>query len=116
MSDVLKSSPENTDSISEPIASKPGHRFRDAGVTWIAVLLGLILIPIDNLWITVIEVRWYALDGTCLPLFITPIFMLFVICMANLAVRRLLPRLALSRGELLTILYHDRDRRLPRIA
>lgn len=77
-------------------------KLKDSGVTLVAVLLGLILIPINNFWITVIEVRWYALDGTCLPLFITPIFILFAICMLNLAMRRLL-RVGLSRGELLTI-------------
>lgn len=78
-------------------------KIKDAGVTPLAVLIGLILIPINNLWITIIEVRWYALDGTCLPIFITPIFMLFLICLGNLAIRRIAPRLALRRGELLTI-------------
>ena len=78
-------------------------KHKDAGVTLTAVLIGLLLIPINNLWITVIEVRWYALDGTCLPLFITPIFMLFLLALANLVVRRVAPRLALCRGELLTI-------------
>lgn len=78
-------------------------KIKDAGVTPLAVLIGLILIPIDNLWITIIEVRWYALDGTCLPIFITPIFMLFLICLANFAIQRIAPRLALRRGELLTI-------------
>jgi hypothetical protein len=76
---------------------------KDAGVTLRAVLLSLILIPINNHWITVIEVRWYALDGTCLPLFITPVFVLFVLALANLGVRALFPRSALRRGELLTI-------------
>jgi|LSQX01.2.fsa_nt_gb hypothetical protein len=78
-------------------------KIKNAGVTPVAVLLGLLLIFINNLWITIIEVRWYALDGTCLPIFITPIFILFVTCMVNLIVRKVAPSLALSRGELLTI-------------
>lgn len=78
-------------------------KFKDAGVTLKAVLLALLLIPLNNYWITVIEVRWYALDGTCLPLFITPVFILFVVALGNLAVRRISPRAALRRGELLTI-------------
>jgi len=78
-------------------------KIKDAGVTLRAVLLALILIPINNYWITVIEVRWYALDGTCLPLFITPIFILFLLAMPNLAVGSVWPKLALKRGELLTI-------------
>lgn len=78
-------------------------KIKDAGVTPLAVLIALILIPIDNLWITIIEVRWYALDGTCLPIFITPIFVLFLLCLGNLLVQKIAPRLALRRGELLTI-------------
>jgi len=78
-------------------------KLKDVGVTWIAVAIALPLIVINNLWITVIEVRWYALDGTCLPLFITPIFILFVLSLINLVTRRVAPRLALRRGELLTI-------------
>ena len=72
-----------------------------------AVLLGLLLTVPNTFWITLIEVRWYTLDGTCLPLFITPIFFLFWLCLFNLAVRRFLPRLAprltLSQPELLTV-------------
>ncbi|MCE5200883.1 MAG: DUF6785 family protein [Armatimonadota bacterium] len=78
-------------------------RLPDAGVTLRAVLLALLLIPIDSYWITVIEVRWYEMDGTCLPIFITPVFMLFMVALANLVVKRLSPRIALRRGELITI-------------
>lgn len=78
-------------------------KITDAGVTFRAVLLSLFLILINNYWITVIEVRWYALDGTCLPIFITPIFLLFLIALPNLMLRKYTPWLALRRGELLTI-------------
>ncbi|MGQ9454237.1 MAG: DUF6785 family protein [Armatimonadota bacterium] len=76
---------------------------REKGISLRAILLGLLLIGIDNYWITVIEVRWYALDGTCLPLFVTPIFILFVISLVNIWLRKILPRIAFSRSELLTI-------------
>ena len=79
------------------------HKVKDAGVTLRAILLALILIPLDNYWITVIEVRWYALDGTCLPIFITPIFLLFLLALPNLALKKSRPSLALKRGELLTV-------------
>ncbi len=82
---------------------RTAEKIKDAGVTPIAVLIGLLLIFIDNLWITIIEVRWFALDGTCLPVFITPVFILFMTCMLNLAVRRVWPSKGLRRGELLTI-------------
>ena len=73
------------------------------GLSWRALLLGILLIPINTYWVTVIEVRWYSLDGTSLPLFITPIFILFVLCLLNLLARRLKPRLGLDRAELTTV-------------
>jgi len=75
---------------------------RKPGVTWRAVLLGLVLVPLNCLWITVIEVRWYNLDGSCLPLFVTPVFLLFVATVGNIALHRLRARWALGQGELLT--------------
>jgi len=98
---------ESQDDLSRANGSLPAAntegRLRDVGVTLKAILIALILIPISNNWITVIEVRWYALDGTCLPLFITPIFILFLIALPNVWLRRVWPRMALRRGELLTI-------------
>lgn len=77
-------------------------KLKDVGVTPLAVLIGLALIVVNNWWITVIEVRWYMMDGTCLPLFITPIFILFVLCMLNMLIRRI-SGWGLRKGELLTI-------------
>lgn len=74
------------------------------GVTARALLLGLLLIPLNTYWVTIVEVQWYALDGTSLPLFITPIFLLFVLCLLNLAIRKISHPLAFSRGEL-TVVY-----------
>src|SRR5439155_6457716 len=45
-------------------------------------------IPVTVYWITITEVRWYTLDGTSLPLFIQPVFFLFLLCLINLAVNR----------------------------
>lgn len=76
---------------------------RDRGVTLRALLIGLVLLALDNYWITVIEVRWYSLDGTCLPIFVTPVFMLFVLALSNLWVKSFAPKVALQRGELILI-------------
>ncbi|MDO8684883.1 MAG: hypothetical protein Q7N50_15575 [Armatimonadota bacterium] len=81
------------------MGNKPTIR---GGVTWRSVIAGLLLIPINVYWVTVIEVRWYSLDGSCLPLFITPIFMLLLLVLGNLAIARRFPNLALNQGELLT--------------
>lgn len=73
------------------------------GVTWRSVLISLLLMPVNIWWVTVVEVRWYTLDGTSLPLFITPIFFLFVLVLLNRVVRRWRPRAALRQGELLVV-------------
>jgi len=59
--------------------------------------------PVNALWITVVEVRWYTLDGTCLPLFITPIFFLFCLCLLNVPLGRIRDRWRFDQGELLTV-------------
>ncbi len=83
-------------------ATQP-HLPRSRGITLRAILIGMLLMPINAYWIIVDEVRWYTLDGTCLPLFITPIFMLFLLCAAGFAVRRFRPSWVLDQGELLAI-------------
>ncbi len=72
---------------------------------WRALLLGILLVPVNAFWVTVVEVRWYTLDGASLPLFITPIFFLLVLVLLNRAWRRLAPRpgLALTQAELLLV-------------
>jgi len=72
-------------------------------VTPRAVLLGLALAAANTYWVTLIEVRWGVSDGSCLPLFITPVFILALLTALNLGLRRLTPRRALSQVELLTI-------------
>ncbi|MGQ9610120.1 MAG: DUF6785 family protein [bacterium] len=73
------------------------------GVTWRSLLIGCILIPINSYWVTVIEVRYYALDGSCLPLFVTPVFMLFIVTFINFFLGKKWQKLSLTQGELLTI-------------
>ena len=57
--------------------------------------------PVNVYWVTVVEVRWYTLDGSCLPLFITPVFMLFALAVLNLLLLRFAPRQAFNQAELL---------------
>ena len=72
---------------------------------WRALLLGVILVPVNVFWTIVIEVRWYTLDGTSLPLFITPVFLLFVLVLLNFALRKVLPRAKPLRQEELLLVY-----------
>src|SRR5438093_3112347 len=73
------------------------------GVTYRSVILGLLLTPVTIFWITITEVRWYTLDGTSLPLFIQPVFFLFLLCLLNLVVNRLWRRPLFQQGELLVV-------------
>jgi len=57
---------------------------KEQAVTPRAILIGALLIPLNVYWVTVMEVRWYTLDGSCLPLFITPVFFLFTLVVFNL--------------------------------
>ena len=59
--------------------------------------------PVNAYWVTVVEVRWYSLDGSCLPLFITPIFILFCLAVVNLLLRRIAPKSTFTQSELLVI-------------
>lgn len=72
---------------------------------WRALLLGLLLVPVNVFWTILVEVRWYTLDGTSLPLFITPVFLLFVLVLVNFAVRRLSQRITPLRQEELLLVY-----------
>ncbi len=78
-------------------------RDKRPGVTARAILIGLVLMPINVYWVTVVEVRWYSLDGSCLPLFITPVFMLFLLAVLNLLLLKFAPKLAFNQAELLVI-------------
>jgi hypothetical protein len=73
------------------------------GVTVRSILIGLILMAVNAYWVTVVEVRWYSLDGSCLPLFITPVFMLFVLALLNLLLIRFAPSVAFSQPEMLVV-------------
>jgi hypothetical protein len=72
-------------------------------VTPRAVLLGLALAAANTWWVALAEVRWGVSDGSCLPLFITPIFILALLTALNLGLRRIASRWALSQVELLTV-------------
>lgn len=91
----------------DPVSTPQGTDSPLRGITLRAVVIGLLLTIPNTFWITVVEVRWYTLDGTCLPLFITPIFFLFWLTLVNLGIRRLAPKsahkLTLTQPELITI-------------
>ena len=90
-------------------AEGPIIKKSSARVTGRSLLLGVLFIPINVYWMTIVEVKYYSLDGSCLPLFIQPVFIMFVCVVANCVLKRLAPRCRgwvtqpLQQGELLTI-------------
>ncbi|MFQ6132150.1 MAG: DUF6785 family protein [Armatimonadota bacterium] len=82
---------------------QPAPKARLGGFTARAVFLGLLLLPVNAYWVTVVEVRWYTLDGSCLPLFVTPVFMLLLLAAINAAVARSRSDLAFTQAEMLIV-------------
>jgi len=72
-------------------------------VTTRAVVVGLALAAVNTYWVVLAEVRLNALDGSCLPLFVTPIFILSLLTVTNIALNAVRPRWALTQVELVTV-------------
>ena len=73
------------------------------GVTYRSVVIGLVLIPLNTLWVVLAELGWYSGFPTCLSLFYNAVFCMFLIAAANLALERFRPHWALQGAEILVI-------------
>lgn len=82
--------------------SKTPKKYR-VGVTWRAILIGLLLIPINSYWIFMSEIIRYKGHPTTISLFYSSIFSLLLLILLNSAIRRLKPSWTFSQGELVTI-------------
>lgn len=76
---------------------------KNSGVTFRAVLIGVLLIPANAYWITKAEVVWATIHATVLSIFFNVIFTLFVLSILNLALKKFFPSIAFMPSELLTI-------------
>lgn len=72
-------------------------------VTKKAVLIGLILIPLNAYWIGLGSELWYSLHITSASLFFNTVFSLFCVILLNFILKKFLRKFALSSNELLTI-------------
>ena len=72
-------------------------------VRWWSIAIGLLLIPVNCYWITYIELVQYSAQPTIVSLIFTVVFNVLVLIGFNQILKRFLPRLALSQGELLVI-------------
>ena len=80
-------------------AAKEPMRF----VTIRAMAIACALMPVTALWVVLSEVIWYSSHSTTISLFYHVTFVVFVIALVNLLVRKRWPRSALSAGEIMVI-------------
>lgn len=71
-------------------------------MSWRAVVVGCILIPLNCYWVAMAEIAYYTLHATVLSLFFNAIATLFFLSLINFLLSKL-GILHFSRGELLTI-------------
>ena len=73
------------------------------GITFRAVILGLILIPVNTYFIMTNLLRYWSTLPTTISLIYNVIITLAILTALNTLIERFLPRFALKQGELLTI-------------
>ncbi len=81
----------------------PAEQAESCSVTLRSICIGAALIPITCMWLIQSEILWYSSQPTTVSLMPHVVFMLFLLTVGNLLVKRWWPRAALNPGELLTI-------------
>jgi len=74
-------------------------------VTFRSLIIASFLIPVNSYWLIQAELVRYSGHPTCISLFFNVICIIFLLVLLNAFTRRLYPKLALRRGELLTVYY-----------
>lgn len=87
-----------------PPGAQPAVVPRPRGVTLRAIVLAIPLIFLNCYWVFQTEGIWHSNHATAMSLFWNTTFFLFLLVLLNVFVlKRLVPRRALSQGELITI-------------
>jgi len=86
-----------------PAAQGAAPAHGTTGVSARSVLLGVLLAPLVCYWIAYTQIRANSTDLVMMSLFTAAIFPLLVLLALNTLLRKVAPRIALGRGELLTI-------------
>lgn len=92
--------PENA---AEPGDSSALASCQERGVSWRAILIGLILIWPNAWWIYMMEIVRYSGHPTTISLFFNSVLILLALIALNGFFRRVAPRLMFSQAELLTV-------------
>lgn len=70
-----------------------------------AVVIGLLLMPLNSLWVAYMEAIKYSGHPTTYSLYFNTVFILLILTWLNAALRKFAPRLSLSQTELLVIYF-----------
>lgn len=89
-------------SMTTPDSTRTASKYR-YGVTVRAVMLGILLIPVNSYWIFMTEIVRYQGHPTTISLFYSSIFNLVILILVNGLIKRFVPRFVLSQGELITV-------------
>ena len=76
---------------------------QDTAVTWRAVLIAILLIPLNSYWIMQMEAVYYSAHSTLIALFFNVIFNLLVLIGLNIPLKKISPKLVFRQGELVTL-------------
>ena len=72
-------------------------------MTWRAVLIAILLIPLNSYWIMQMEAIYYSAHSTLIALFFNVVFNLLILIVLNIPLRKISPKLVLRQGELVTL-------------
>ncbi len=73
------------------------------GVTYRAITIGLLLIPLNAMWLVLSEIVWYSGEPTTISLFYNVVFLITLLTLANLVLKRVRPAWALDGREILVV-------------
>ncbi len=78
-------------------------QYASSPITWRAILIGLVLIPLNAWWLVQIEYVRYSDNATTSALFFHVVALLLLLLSCNALIRKVAPGWTLSRSELLVI-------------
>ena len=76
---------------------------QDTAVTWRAILIAILLIPLNSYWIMQMEAIYYSAHSTLVALFFNVVFNLLILIVLNIPLRKISPKLVFRQGELVTL-------------
>jgi len=86
--------------MAQPETEQPRY---NKAVTWRSLLICLLIMPLNSYWVVQMEVVRYSAHPTTISLLFNTIFILLCLTLLNRGVRRIAPKMAMERGELLLI-------------